>query len=285
MNNIRIGINLEFVRHADKSFEYGGQRAADLGYRYIEPCFLMGTCLLSNAGYCHFRSLDMDPQYFKDFCEKRCLKISAVSSHSDLLDTRIGVEYARKGIMYARALADRGLFDTTPVVQICETMYPPKWMGVEDAYAVMKMNLRPILECCADNGVCLGVEPHGPYTAHRETMLRILGLFDSPWLKVNFDTGNSYLSGEDPYAFLEAVKDKVVHLHAKDITASQSDAERGKVDGTAVGCACGSGVIDWRRVAAILRTIDYHGVISVECGTEQQAADSLKHLQTVLAEG
>ncbi len=103
MTDIRIGINLEFVRHADKSFEYGGQRAAEIGYRYIEPCFSMGTCLLSAAGYCHIRSLDIDPQYFKDFCQQHQLKISGLSSHSDLLDTRIGVEYARKGIMYARA--------------------------------------------------------------------------------------------------------------------------------------------------------------------------------------
>ena len=70
MTTPRIGINLEFVRHADKSFEHGGRRAAEMGYRYIEPCFLMGTCLLSNAGYCHIRSLDTDPHYFKDFCQQ-----------------------------------------------------------------------------------------------------------------------------------------------------------------------------------------------------------------------
>ncbi len=163
-------------------------------------------------------------------------------------------------------------------------MYPPAWMGPEEAFAVMKLNLRPILECCADNGVCLGVEPHGPYTAHAKYMLRILGLYDSPWLKVNFDTGNSYLAGEDPYGFLEAVKDKVVHVHAKDISITQSDSQRGKVTGTAVGCACGDGVIDWRRIVGILRSVDYHGVLSAECGTECQAADSLKHLQAVLAE-
>jgi len=283
MVNMRIGVNLEFVRHADKSFEYGGQKAVELGFRYIEPCFLMGTCLLSAAGYCHVRSLDIDPHYFQDFCDRRGLKISGLSSHSDLLDTRVGVEYACKGILYARALADRGLFDTAPVVQITETMYPPPWMTADDAFAVMKMNLRPILECCADNGVYLGVEPHGPYTAHQQSMLRILGLVDSPWLKVNFDTGNSYLAGGDPYEFLESVKDKVVHVHAKDISTAQSEAERGKVVGTAVGCACGDGVIDWRRVAAILRTVDFQGVLSVECGTEQQAADSLRHLQGVLA--
>ena len=34
---MRIGINMEFFRHADKSFEYGGRRAAEMGYRYLEP--------------------------------------------------------------------------------------------------------------------------------------------------------------------------------------------------------------------------------------------------------
>jgi sugar phosphate isomerase/epimerase len=282
MAKIKIGINLEFVRHADKSFEWGAKKAAELGYRYIEPCFLMGTCLLSNAGYCHLQSLDTDPEYFKDFCREQKLKISGVSSHSDLLDTRIGVEYARKGIMYARALADRGLFDTPPVVQICETMFPPKWMKPKDAYAVMKMNLRPIMDCCADNGVYLGVEPHGPYTAHAKSMLRILELNDSPWLRVNFDTGNSYLAGEDPYEFLRAVKDKLIHLHAKDISVAQSDAERGKVAGTAVGCACGDGAVDWPRVIAILRKYGYEGVLSVECGTVEQAKRSIAYLKSVL---
>jgi len=280
---IGIGVNMEFVRHADKSFEYGAQKAAEIGFKYIEPCFLMGTCLLSAAGYCHVRSFDIDPHYYKDFCGRLSLKISGLSSHSDLLDTRVGVEYARRGIIYARQLADLGLFDTPPVVQICETMHPPRWMTPDDAFAIMKMNLRSMLECCQDNGVFLGVEPHGPYTAKRDSMLRILSLHDSPWLRVNFDTGNSFLAGEDPYAFLEAVKTKVVHVHGKDIAVRQAEAERGKVTGTAVGCACGDGVIDWRKVIGILKSVDYQGIIAAECGTEEQAERSLRHLRPLVA--
>jgi len=50
MNQNRIGVNMEFVRHADKSFEFGAQRAAELGYRYIEPCFLMArACSVRRA--------------------------------------------------------------------------------------------------------------------------------------------------------------------------------------------------------------------------------------------
>ncbi len=65
----------------------------------------------------------------------------------------------------------------------------------------------------------------------------------------------------------------------KDISFRQADAEKGKVSGTPVGCACGQGVIDWCRVVSILTEGGYNGVLSVECGTPQQAIDSLAHLQ------
>jgi sugar phosphate isomerase/epimerase len=46
---------------------------------------------------------------------------------------------------------------------------------------------------------------------------------------------------------------------------------------------CGHGVIDWSRVIAILRQAGYRGVLSVECGTPDQAARSLRHLGALLA--
>ncbi len=148
---IGIGVNLEFVRHADKSLAYGVKSAARIGYQYVEPCFLMGRCLLSNAGYCHVNSLDTDPEEIKQLVAEAGVRISALSSHSDLLNPEYGVLYARKGIRYAKALGVK-------VVQITEDMYPPKWMTEQDAYDVMKINLRAIAETCAENGVYLGVE-------------------------------------------------------------------------------------------------------------------------------
>ena len=35
--NIFIGVNMEFVRHADKNFEWGVEKAAEIGYEYVEP--------------------------------------------------------------------------------------------------------------------------------------------------------------------------------------------------------------------------------------------------------
>ncbi len=274
---IGVGVNLEYVRHADKSLAYGVKKAAEIGFKYVEPCFLMGRCLLSNGGYCHVTSLDTDPKEIRDMMDAAGVKMSALSAHSDLLNPEWGVLYCRRAIRYAKAVG-------CDIVQICEDMYPPKWITEDDAYSLMKITLRAIAETCAENGVYLGIEQHGPYTSKVRSMKRILELVDSPWIRVNYDCGNTFLSGSDPYEMLETVIDKVVHVHAKDISVKQAEAERGKVTGTAVGCACGDGVIDWKRLVGRLKKAGFAGVLSVECGTEEQAARSLAHLTGVLKE-
>jgi hypothetical protein len=37
MATIKLGVNMEFVRHADKPFEWGVVKTAELGYEYVEP--------------------------------------------------------------------------------------------------------------------------------------------------------------------------------------------------------------------------------------------------------
>lgn len=116
-------------------------------------------------------------------------------------------------------------------------------------------------------------------------MLRNVNLVKSPWIKVNWDTGNSYLAGiEDPYEGLEKVRNYVYHVHAKDISMEQSEQDRGQVTGTPVGCACGQGVVDWNRVLDILDTLDRKIILSVECGTIEQAKDSLAFLTQLIKE-
>lgn len=272
-----VGINLEYVRHADKSLAWGIKRAGEIGYKYVEPCFLNGRCLLSNAGYCHVTSMDTDPKVIQDMCDEAGVKISGLSSHSDLLSPEFGVQYAKRGLQYARALG-------VNIVQITEDMFPPKWIDETEAYNIMRINLRAIAESCEENGVYIAVEQHGPYTGKIDRMVRILSLVDSPWIKCNYDCGNTFLSGSDPYEMLDAVIDKVVHVHAKDISVKQAEAERGKVTGTAVGCACGDGVIDWKKLVGRLQKAGYKGVLSAECGTEEEAVRSLAHLTKVLQE-
>jgi sugar phosphate isomerase/epimerase len=168
-----------------------------------------------------------------------------------------------------------------PVVNTDEGIRPT-CVSMDEAFQVMKYTLSTVLRTAERYRVFIGIEPHQNISRTTEGLLKIAGLVDSPLLRINYDTGNVYLAGGDPYEGLKAVCPLLVQVHAKDITLEHADAERGKVTGTPVGCACGDGVIDWQWVIAILRGANFRGVLSVECGTEQQAARSLAHLNALL---
>jgi sugar phosphate isomerase/epimerase len=71
-------------------------------------------------------------------------------------------------------------------------------------------------------------------------------------------------------------------VHAKDISVQQSKSERGKVSGTPVGCACGDGVIDWAKVIEVCKSTNKDLVLSVECGTVEQAKRSVEYLKKLV---
>jgi len=276
MGNIYIGANLEFVRHADKSFEWGVQKAAELGYEYVEPMVHWGRELMSEAGYFHSVSMLDDPYRIRNTCEKAGVKISGLSAHCPLGRPEVSVEYLKQAIRYA---AECG----APVVNTDEGPKQP-WTTEEEDFVLMRYTLREATFVAERRGILIGLEPHQQYSKSPDGLDRIAALVPSPVIGINFDTGNAYLAGEDPIAWLERVVDRLVHVHAKDISVEQSEAERGKVTGTAVGCACGDGVIDWRKVIQICRKARRDIVLSVECGTIEQADRSIKYLKELLKE-
>src|SRR5215469_14240632 len=102
MNRISFGINMEFVRHEDKPFEWGVKKAAELGYEYLEPMVHWGRELLSEARYFHSVSMLDDPLRIRREVEKHGLKLSALSSHSQLSKPEIAVEYLKQAARYAK---------------------------------------------------------------------------------------------------------------------------------------------------------------------------------------
>ena len=274
MGKLAIGINLEYVRHDDKPFEWGVAKAAELGFEYVEPMVHWGRELLSEAGYFHSVSMLDDPLRLKRACEKCGVKMSGLSGHTPLCKPEIGTEYLKQAIRFA---AEAG----APVVNTDEGP-KPAWTTEEEDHVLMRYTLKEASLLAEPRGILIGIEPHQQYSKLPDGLDRIANLVQSPSIGINFDTGNSFLSGQDPYAWLERVLPRLVHVHAKDISIQQSDAERGKVSGTPVGCACGDGVIDWKRVIAICKKAPRDLVLSVECGTIDQADRSLRHLKALL---
>ncbi|HWQ52242.1 MAG TPA: sugar phosphate isomerase/epimerase [Bryobacteraceae bacterium] len=274
--SIEAGLNMEFVRRSEKPFAVGVEWAAKMGYKYVEPMLHNGRELMSEAGYYHSVSMEEDPHFIKDVLDQHGLKSSAVSAHCPLMRPEVSVMYLQRAIRFAAVLK-------APVVNTDES-YRPEWVTMEEAWPVMTYTLKAVLRVAERYGIAIGIEPHNVISRTTEGLLRIAGLVESPMLRINYDTGNAYLAGEDIYEALERVGSRLVHMHAKDITVEHSDAERGKVTGTPVGCGCGDGVVDWARVISIVRKHGFNGVFSVECGTPEEAARSLAHLTPLMAE-
>lgn len=271
MAKYRISLNMEFCRSADKSFEEGVKTASQIGYKYIEPMVHTGYELLSEVNYFHSFSMEEDPLLMKEICDKYGMKVSSLSAHSPLMKPEAAVSRLTRAMVLASFVGCDFLNS--------DEMIKPEWMDDEMAFNTMKYTLKKMSIVAARHRKYICIEPHGVYTKTTDGLMKIVKLVNSPWIKVNWDTGNSYLAGvEDPYEGLKRVRDYVYHIHAKDISIKQSKDERGKVTGTPVGCACGEGVVDWERVRKIIEPVDREIFLSVECGKIDEAEKSLDFL-------
>lgn len=273
MGDVRIGLNIEYVRSSDKSFEWGMAKAADLGYQYVEPMVHWGRELLSAAGYYHTISMLDDPFRVRDAAEQSGLKISALSAHSPLCRPDVSGDYLRQAVRFAEECG-------SPFIVTDDGPNKPSWTTEEENLTLMKYTLSEATGFAERRDVGVLLETHGDYTATPEALERSYELVSSPALGINFDTGNAYLSGNDPHEWLERIIGRVRHVHAKDISQEDSDQYRGKVRGM-LGCACGDGVIDWERIAEICRKAPHDLVLSIECATIEDAERSIKYFSSI----
>jgi sugar phosphate isomerase/epimerase len=274
---VRLGLNMEFSRHEDLSFRRGLEVAAEIGYRYVEPMVHTGRQLLSEGGFFHSLSMLEDPREVRQTCESLGLGICALSSHAQLVKPDVAVDYIRGGIRFAAELG-------APIVATSEG-FKRTWTTEAEDFTLIRYSLTMAALDAERRGVLIGLEPHHQYSASLEGMDRLLSLVESPVIGVNFDTGNAHLGGKsDIYQWLEHILPRLVHVHAKDITRKQSHNDRGQVTGTAVGCACGEGVVDWPRIIELCRRAPRDIVLTVECGSVDEARRSYEYLAPLVGE-
>lgn len=275
MARYRLALNLEFARSSDKGFAWAVAKAAELGYRFVEPMVHTGWELLSEGGFFHSFSMEEDPLLLKEVCDRAGVRVSSISAHSPLMKPEAAVPRLTGSIVFADACGAR-------FVNTAEGL-KPEWMENEEAYSVIRYTLRKAEMVARRHRVVVCIEPHHTFTKTAQGLLEIVSLVSSPWIGINWDTGNAYLAAvEDPYEGLTQVRDRVYHVHAKDISIEQSHRDRGKVLGTPVGCACGEGLVDWERVLHILDPLDREIFFSVECGRADEALRSLPFLEHLM---
>lgn len=121
----------------------------------------------------------------------------------------------------------------------------PKGATEDEAFGWTVAGIKQCAKHAEQVGVVIGLENHGGLTGTAEGLIRILKGVSSDWVGALLDFGNY---SKDPYAEFEMTAPYTVMTHAKptsDFAGTQ-------------------GVVDYRRVAEIMRKVGYRGLLSIE---------------------
>ncbi|MBM3215149.1 sugar phosphate isomerase/epimerase [Candidatus Poribacteria bacterium] len=172
----------------------------------------------------------------------------------------VAIPYVLNTVRYAKLIG-------CPNVDTTDGLFQRPDLSDSEALAYMKENYAEIMRIADAYEVNITIEPHGYYTTKPDFMAEMLDFVDSPFLKMNMDTGNTYIAGQDPVAFLRRFLPKVSHCHVKDVSAELAEAVRGKESGIAISyCAIGDGVNadNIRTCVSMLAQAGYDGVLCLE---------------------
>jgi sugar phosphate isomerase/epimerase len=223
-----------------------------------------GVSWIHGLGYQPHVAIWEDPMMWREKAAKYGLRFSQIDAAFPMSlpeGASLGVEYIIHTIRWAY-LAGCDHIDTT------DDRFAPKGLTHEQALEMMKRSYAQVIEVAERYKMIIDIEPHGYYTTKPEFMEKMLAFVDSPYLRMNMDTGNTFIAGQDPVAFLNKFKNKVSHVHIKDVSDTLAASLRGELTGIAVSqCAIGDGVNveNIKKCIDILVDIQYDGVISLEC--------------------
>ncbi|MGQ9576810.1 MAG: sugar phosphate isomerase/epimerase family protein [Thermoguttaceae bacterium] len=237
---MKIGLHTDAFNSAYYSFEKCLDWARRNGVHWIECGVIDGVSWANGLGYYPHISLYEDPILLRRQMEARGVRLSQIDAAYPLSgkDGPIrGVPYVMHAIQWAAQIGCHAV-DTT------DGLHAPAGLADEEAMALMQRSYEQILEIAEAHRVTVHIEPHGYFTTKPEFMARMLRFVESPYLRMNMDTGNTFIAGQDPVAFLAQFADRVSHVHIKDVSESLAAATRGKQTGIAVShCALGGGAM------------------------------------------
>jgi sugar phosphate isomerase/epimerase len=232
--------------------------------RFIECGAIDGVSWIHGLGYQPHVALWEDPLDLRRQMEELDIQFSQIDAAFPLSRSEgasLGVEYVIHTIRWAH-LAGCPRVDTT------DDRFKPQGMTDRECLDHMRRIYSQILKTAERYGIVINIEPHGYFTTKPEFIEEMLAFADSPLLRMNMDTGNTYIAGQDPVAFLQRFRKHVSHVHIKDVSPTLAAAARGELTGIAVShCAIGDGVNaeNIRRCIELLAEDGYDGVLSMEC--------------------
>ncbi len=166
-------------------------------------------------------------------------------------------------------------FTGSPVWHLCYS-FPPVPAGmIEDGFREFAMRWKPILDAYQKLGVVFGLEVHPTEIAFdiasAEKAIRALDNHQA--FGFNYDPSHFGYQGVDYVKFIYIFRDRIFHVHMKDVGWSESPADAGVFGGhTEFGApgrywdfrSPGRGNINFEEIIRALNRIGYKGPLSVE---------------------
>jgi len=282
---VKIGFHTDAFNSSYFSFEACLQWAQRNDVHYIECGLIDGVSWIHGLGYQPHVALYEDPLLLRRKMENYGVCFSQVDAAYPLSgkDGPLrGVPYVMKAIQWSNLMG-------CPCVDTTDGMQQPKGLSDTEAMDMMKRSYEQIIEVAEAHKITVNIEPHGYFTTKPDMMEKMLNFCDSPYLQMNMDTGNTFIAGREPAAFIKRFVDRISHVHIKDVSKSLAASVRGEQTGIAVShCALGEGVNagNIRRCLELLRDHGYDGVLSMECEGQggPMIEQSLKWMRNTLAE-
>ena len=261
---MRIGFHTDAFNSSYWNFSQCLEWAHRYQVPFIECGTIDGVSWIHGLGYQPHIALWEDPLALRRQMERVGVQFSQLDAAfplSRVEGASLGVEYILHTIRWAHLVG-------CPRVDTTDDRFQPQGMTDLEAVQHMRRIYRQIVPVAEAYGITINIEPHGYFTTQPDVMEEMLSFVDSPFLGLNMDTGNTYIAGQDPVAFLQRFRKRVTHVHIKDVSTSLAASARGELTGIAVSqCAIGEGVNaeNIRRCIEILGEEGYDGVLSLEC--------------------
>jgi sugar phosphate isomerase/epimerase len=281
---IELGFHTDNWRPLSQSFEAAVEKGLELGLKHVEFAALHGQNFIQAMGYDPGVSLQSNARALKRYLDGKGVQVSQIDGAYPLmgpLGSTFGVQYVQQAIRFAAELE-------CPSVDTTDGAFEIEGLSREEVFRITCDNYRQVLSWAEDYDIMIAIEPHGPYTNDPEFMDRLFRHFESPYLRFNMDTGNNFISGQDPVEFVKQFLKYLIHMHIKDVSPQLAAAARGEETGigsSIVPIGGGVNADNIKGVLALLAKSDWDGVASIEChGSDENMKASVDFLRSTLAE-
>jgi sugar phosphate isomerase/epimerase len=279
---IELGMHTDNWRLLCGNFRAAAESAVKYGVKHLEFPVIHGQYFIQAMGYDPSVSLQSNPRALRRYCDEKGLAVSQIDGSYPLMGpdgSAFGVQYVQQSIRFAAELG-------CPMVDTVDGAFEIEGLSREEVFRITCDNYRQCLPWAEDYGVIINVEPHGPYTTDGDFMERLFSYFESEYLRMNFDTGNTFISGLEPLEYMQRFRKYLSHAHIKDVSAGLAAAARGEETGIAcseVPIGGGVNAENIKKCIDYLHQTQWSGVVSIECyGSDENIRKSVEFLRGIV---